>query len=358
MASTSPSPSKSRRSPLETRAALEALSRDALIEEATRTGIPNAAVLTRPEIVDEILLRETPDRADPNLRTIRGLFGVARDLLARVVEKKLHLPETAALLRSIPVEAKEADAHAPAVPTVTLAEIYASQGHIERAAETLSRVLTLEPDHALAKSLMQKLAGDTASTSANDVAGNENRPIVPDDFPLPTRYDVNECVALPVDPTTVFVYWEVRAHTKTFAEGKRPGGRFVLQVVEVEPTWDGPKVSERVVEVLSDFGDYFLRDLKVRSAIRIAIGWHHEGTFYPIAHSPTFERPSAASFSGSETGSGAKGALHQWKRWTTHGTYALSKEDQDAMSVEHALMTFQHRQRSRETPGSRKLGSS
>jgi hypothetical protein len=44
-----------------------------------------------------------------------------------------------------------------AMPTVTLAEIYAAQGHRQRAIETLRRVLEREPDHAAAQTLLARL---------------------------------------------------------------------------------------------------------------------------------------------------------------------------------------------------------
>lgn len=43
------------------------------------------------------------------------------------------------------------------MPTVTLAEIYAAQGHRARAVETLRRVLEREPEHAAAQALLARL---------------------------------------------------------------------------------------------------------------------------------------------------------------------------------------------------------
>ena len=47
-----------------------------------------------------------------------------------------------------------------AMPTVTLAEIYAAQGHRQRAIETLRRVLEREPEHAAARALLARFEDD------------------------------------------------------------------------------------------------------------------------------------------------------------------------------------------------------
>src|ERR1700678_4845730 len=50
------------------RAELERLDRDALIRMAEEAGVSRPSILTRPELVDELLLRATPRRDDPTLR--------------------------------------------------------------------------------------------------------------------------------------------------------------------------------------------------------------------------------------------------------------------------------------------------
>ncbi len=140
------------------RAELERLDREGLILRAQAAGVRRARVLTRPELIDE-LLRLEPSVDPTQLKRSRGFFGIARDLLSRVVERGLHLPDAADRLRaalgtSLP--------HVPrpepqAVPTVTLAEIYAAQGHKLRAIETLLRVLETEPEHGAARALLEKL---------------------------------------------------------------------------------------------------------------------------------------------------------------------------------------------------------
>src|SRR5450631_945871 len=107
-----------------TRSELEAIDRETLIAKAEAAGVSRARVLTRPELVDEILLRQNRD--PETRRRMRGLLGLARDLLARLVERGLNLPDAAERLRSVPPPPPRKTT--PPVPTVTLAEIYATQG--------------------------------------------------------------------------------------------------------------------------------------------------------------------------------------------------------------------------------------
>ncbi len=130
------------------RSELERLDRDTLISRAEASGVVRARILTRPELIDELLQRS----AVPEVARARGFFGRARDLLARVIESGLHLPDAAERLRrSSPPPSIHPGAP---VPTLTLAGIYAAQGHRERAIDTLREVLAREPEHAAARALI------------------------------------------------------------------------------------------------------------------------------------------------------------------------------------------------------------
>ena len=141
------------------RGELEGLDRESLVVRAQAAGIRRARILTRPELIDE-LLRLDPTADDAQLRKSRGFFGRARDLVARVVERGLHLPDAADRIRTIamgPTTLSVPRTEPQAMPTVTLAEIYAAQGHRGRAVETLRRVLEREPEHTAARALLARL---------------------------------------------------------------------------------------------------------------------------------------------------------------------------------------------------------
>jgi hypothetical protein len=145
------------------RGELEGLDRETLVVRAQAAGIRRARILTRPELIDE-LLRLDPTTDEAQLRKSRGFFGRARDLVARVVERGLHLPDAAERIREIAggggLTLTVPRTEPQAMPTVTLAEIYAAQGHSKRAIDTLRRVLEREPEHAAARVLLARLEDD------------------------------------------------------------------------------------------------------------------------------------------------------------------------------------------------------
>ncbi len=109
--------------------------------------------MTRDELIDEILRLSANDPGD--IKSVRGWFGVARDLLAGLVEQGLHLPDAAKVIRgegpgSVP-------SHRRPLATVTLAEIYAAQGHLARGVTVLKEVLEKEPEHEVARRLLSDL---------------------------------------------------------------------------------------------------------------------------------------------------------------------------------------------------------
>ena len=254
--------------------------------------------------------------------------------------------------RSIPV----------AVPTVTLAEIYAAQGHRARAVETLEGVLAREPEHAAARSLVAQLrdggrpipaprmppepeeeptpvAGEASETPVSlDADPVEAPPAVDapaepsamlDDQPLPPRYDVDECVASVVDPRTVYVYWEVRASTRAALQAISPGGRLALRLAVVEPAWGGPRASLRDHDAVSEVGDFFAGDLPAGCIVRAAIGWLDGARFESIAHAPALEPPIGAP---------SPFATDVLVRWSPAGRAArLDPSDPDAAPLADVL---------------------
>jgi hypothetical protein len=303
---------------------LEGLSRDALIDIADRIGVTRPRVLTHAELVDEILTRTI--KSERERAKARGWLGRARDLIARVIEKGLHLPETARALgvgvsRSLPPPP-------PPLPTVTLAEIYAAQGHLERAIDVLDEVLAREPEHKDAASLRQRFvaqqlgrprsrtareprpkpeapsltpsvteadptskdgvepapgASKTATTTTEPRASEVQPPSGSGAGELPSNYEIDEVVAIGVDPRSVYLYWEARDATLQRARERRPDGHLALRIVSVRPSWEGPDVRTREVAVELSYGDMSVRELEPGSIIRISLGWSAEGDFQPIA---------------------------------------------------------------------------
>lgn len=329
------------------RTELDGLDREALIRRAEEQGVARARILTRPELIDEIVVRSAPRGAavaEQDLRRARGFFGLARDLLARVVERGLHLPDAAERIRGQKSELpRRAGGPAPVLPTVTLAEIYATQGHKERAIETLHKVLEAEPDHVAAKALLDRLEEPSYKAPEPPLPPEEEpspaRAAEPeeelaepmgmlDDRPLPLRYDANECVAIPVDPGTLFVYWEVKESLLETVRLERPEGTIALRVLIVQPGWSGPRTSVRDHEVYSTLGDYFLYDLPASVVVRVAVGWKSAEGFLPIAHSPALDLPR---------GGPDEALARTFVRWTPRGAFPVTDDAALASTIARAV---------------------
>src|ERR1700709_2076118 len=142
---------------------LERLSREPLILKARVLGVERAELMTRVELRDEIVRRSEPDLVQQ--KRARGFLGVARDLVASVVEAGLNLPDAGKIIRGN--KSREGGGKGPPpVATVTLAEIYAAQGHVERALRMLDEVLAKEPDHDPARALRDRLAAGAETPKA------------------------------------------------------------------------------------------------------------------------------------------------------------------------------------------------
>jgi hypothetical protein len=143
------------------------MSRDELVAKARSLGVERPELMTRVELGDEIVRRT---QTDPSAQQrARGWLGVARDLVASVVGSGLSMPDAAALIRG-DRSALEFKGPSP-VATVTLAEIYATQGHTERALAMIDEVLEREPEHAAALALRERLLNEPRARRSENTGG-------------------------------------------------------------------------------------------------------------------------------------------------------------------------------------------
>ncbi len=312
------------------RGELEALDRESLVARAQAAGIRRARILTRPELVDE-LLRLDPTVDEAALKRSRGFFGRARDLLTRVVERGLHLPDAADRLRSALANPLP-DVPRPepqAVPTVTLAEIYAAQGHKERAIETLERVLEREPEPGAARALLERLT-DAAYVAPAPPLPPEKE--IEEQFPEPgaglfgeepeeeeatvatSSSRTPECVAIPGGDRRVYVWWRI--------DPTALGGPFTVRVLVLEPTWDGPREEIRDLALDRAAGEAVVGELPERAVVRVAVGFVQGGAFVPLAHSPALE---------------TRGPDGELVRWTTDGAIPVVLDDPRAEAIARAV---------------------
>ncbi|MBL9027030.1 MAG: DUF4912 domain-containing protein [Myxococcales bacterium] len=300
---------------------LEQLSREELIEKAEALGIARARTLTMAELVDELCLA---DERRTGERKPRGWFGRARDLLTSVIDRGLAMPEAPKRRAT----SRVGNAAPPPLPTVTLAEIYAAQGHLERAVSTLDEVLAKEPGHDEALRLRERFQAQLRKTKPSTVppapqvipltppsspgadaadslavgknveigdgvaAAPASAPETPADATPPAAdlaqheeqtFDVDEVVAVAVDPHTVYVYWEVRPKTFAAARGRAPDGALVVRVVAISAASSGPSTDTRDIRVDALFGELFVRGLPQGAQVRLSIGYATESGFEPFA---------------------------------------------------------------------------
>ncbi|NUO51641.1 MAG: DUF4912 domain-containing protein, partial [Polyangiaceae bacterium] len=296
---------------------LEGLSREELIRRAESAGVVRARALTMAELIDELILDSEKKTGE---KRPRGWFGRARDLLTSVIDRGLALPD-APRKRPAP---RIGNASPPPLPTVTLAEIYAAQGHIERAITTLDEVLTREPDHEEAAKLRTRFQEQVRKTkpssrppppqtkpldtpvipaapaSPNVAVGESVRvgegvvaapakPAAPPPPPAEPQvaeevvFDADEIVAVAVDPSTVYAYWEVRPRTLASSRARDEHGALVVRVVAVTAAQGGPVTDTRDIRVDALFGELFVRGLPENAQVRLSIGYKTHHGYEPFA---------------------------------------------------------------------------
>jgi hypothetical protein len=261
-----------------------------------------------------------------------------------VVERGLHLPDAADRLRAA-LGSPLPDVQRPepqAVPTVTLAEIYAAQGHNQRAVDTLRRVLEAEPDHGGARALLLKLEAvdyvapepplppETDETAREEIGGNlvpserpesenpetesagrerereeelvltgaasalDEPPTLPQNRPEANAKD--ECVAIPLENDCSYVWWRLSAATLRHLADRT----FFVRTLILHPAWTGPEHELRDTACDPAAGELLLHRVPSGTVVRTAVGMldKHRGTFVPFAHSPAIEASETSQTRG------------------------------------------------------------
>jgi hypothetical protein len=133
------------------------------------------------------------------------------------------------------------------------------------------------------------LPSTAIDTAALDPPGGGPIPML-DDVPLPPRYDVDEAVVMPVDPTTAYVYWEVRPSTVARTRSVSPGGSLVVRVFAA--TEQG--ITTRDIVTDAPIGDYFVFGLPDGATLQVLLGWLVGDALEPLAFGPPYSSPPAA----------------------------------------------------------------
>ena len=227
---------------------LQPLDRRQLIVRARRLGVERPEVMTRVELRDEIVRRSVHDGT--KRRRERGWLGVARDLVAGLIEQGLHMPDAAHVLRAGGTDKDVLRSSAP-VATVTLAEIYATQGHYRRALAMLDDVVEKEPDHAAALELRERLrkesnTSQTQTSSSAELVGAGSEPelaaVASASQPPSSAEPSNAGEASLSTPVELEEVGEARAHVEESKEALEPALLAVVREIgSVYLYWEMPE---------------------------------------------------------------------------------------------------------------------
>lgn len=283
---------------------LDTLSREDLILRARARGVERPEQMTRVELRDEIVRRSEPD--PERQRRSRGWLGVARDLLASVVESGLNLPDAAAAIRG---DGKDHEFQGPPpVATVTLAEIYATQGHYEQALRMLDEVIEREPEHESARALRDRIAEErdlgpgrrrkVVETKAETVVtpGPPPAAVAASPEPAPAEATPVPAVASPLvvvpeaapsalpsqrGPASVVV---VRTGSRAFVYWRLPAlsPSLRLRTVTVSPSAQGMAVEEADHALPISTGGFWLSRMAPGAEVRVAVGDLSDQGFAPL----------------------------------------------------------------------------
>lgn len=274
---------------------LRRLTRDELLVRAEALGVARPAVLTQAELIDEILQR-SGSRDDG----MRGWLGRARDLVSQVVSKGLHLPDAAKAFRSDAYEPLPVPP--PPLPTVTLAEIYAAQGHVAKAIGVLDQVLEREPSHPLAPelrvALLSRLRGEPTTGRRLGAFGlglaASGRTSTPDmtssDASPPVFRDGLAMRA--IAPTCAECSWELRPVRLARALALEPRGRLVVRLLSVLARSGTIERHDRDVAVDGSAGSTTVSEIEPGSHIRSCLGWKSPEAFVPLVVGPAVTMPT------------------------------------------------------------------
>jgi hypothetical protein len=300
-------------------AELDTLSREDLILRARARGVERPEQMTRVELRDEIVRRSEPDLE--RQRRSRGWLGVARDLLASVVESGLNLPDAASAIRGDGKGENEFQGPPP-VATVTLAEIYAAQGHYEQALRMLDEVIEREPEHAAARTLRERIAEerDLGPGRRRKVVETKAETIVTPQPPAVAPVPTPEVVAAPPPPVPepvaaapepaptagkgpasgfqtpallvlqtanrAFVYWRLPSLSDSLR----------LRAVTVSPQDQGLSVSEQDHGISREVGGFWLSRVAPGTEVRAAIGELSNEGFSPLAVARVLDSDAEVAF--------------------------------------------------------------
>jgi hypothetical protein len=209
------------------------------------------------------------------------------------------------------------DALPEAFITATMGTMLLSQGRAADAQAIFERVLARRPEDAEAQRGLEKAkeaqrAARTHATPPSSAAMVRAQPAQPSltvaegeakepDGLLerahpPWGYDVDELRVLPVDPTTIVAFWEVRAATlRRLADEQAIRGELMLRVVTLVRGEDGSlRRSERFEGPVPRVGDWFVWSVANGASHEVSVGVASRTGFFAIMTAEPVVTPRGA----------------------------------------------------------------
>ncbi|RLB45096.1 MAG: hypothetical protein DRI90_28815, partial [Deltaproteobacteria bacterium] len=164
----------------------------------------------------------------------------------------------------------------------------------ETAGRTEAEAITPEADgqHDAALTADKDTEADAQVTQADSaVEGTDETSAAAPPNPFPSRYDVDEIVALATDPRTIYVYWELRPVRFAQAHHVDPQGQLVVRTLTVVSGALDIATDSRDIPVDQLVGDRFIRGLLPGAELRLCLGWNGPGGFVPLAVAEALQMP-------------------------------------------------------------------
>jgi hypothetical protein len=232
----------------------------------------------------------------------------ASKTVKRSAERSASLPVPA------PTAAEEDEERvdvAPTFATSTMGTILLQQGHVREALAVFERAVHRDPSDSMAQRGLEQCRAalglhpapateeqldEAGATLAQDASMTEAEPQeLLDRSPPPAHYGRSEARALPVDPSTIVVFWEMTDDALAEAGQTTGGGATrALCVVSIVQGPGGVERVERYVDDIAQTGDYFVSDLPAGATHHAAAGLRRGEQFVPVVHAAPVSTPRGA----------------------------------------------------------------
>jgi hypothetical protein len=226
----------------------------------------------------------------------------------RAAKKPAAAPRPSAAVPAPAGEQAEPVEIAPTFATTTMGTILLQQGRVQEALAVFERAVAKNPEDSVAQRGLEQAraalgmhpasaAGEQLEAAEEDLEAAEEREApepasMLDRAPPPFSYGISEARALPVDPTTIVVFWEMTDDAVAEAGCATGwGATRSLYIVSLLRGPRGVRRVERYVDDVAQTGDYFVPNVPAGAIHHAAVGLRRGERFVPVAHAAPVATP-------------------------------------------------------------------